>query len=143
MINLSYEERMKTLNLLILEFRRFRGDLIEVYKICHHMYDPVTTKSLLKFNVNSNTRSHNFKLIKPRVNTNQFLNFFTNRIINVWNNLPRKTVNAGSVNLFKNCIDVHFKEYMFSTSIETVQDEIGRSCRTSNWEPYTSQQTEF
>ena len=117
--NLSYEERMKLLKLPSLEFRRLRGDLIEVFKICHNLYDPITTKSLLTIN-NSNTRSHNYKLVKPRVNSSQFMIFLTNRIINLWNNLPKEAVNAGSVNIFKNCIDFHFKEYMFSTSIEIV-----------------------
>ena len=116
MYNLSYEDRMKSLQLPSLEFRRLRGDLIETYKICHNLYDPVTTNTLLKFNV-SNTRSHNFKLLKPRVNSTQFLQFFTNRVINVWNNLPQDTVNAGSVNIFKNCVDKFFKELMYSTNI--------------------------
>ena len=117
--DLSYEERMKMLNLPSLEFRRLRGDLIEVFKICHNLYDPVTTKSLITIN-KSNTRTHNYKLVKPRVNSSQFLNFFTNRIINLWNNLPKEAVNAGSVNSFKNCIDFYLKDYMFSTSIEIV-----------------------
>ena len=119
MYNLSYEDRMKSLHLPSLEYRRLRGDLIEVFKICHNLYDPVTTKSLIKFNV-TNTRSHNYKLLKPRVNSTQFLSFFTNRVINVWNNLPQATVNAGSVNAFKNCVDKQLKELMYSTSIEIV-----------------------
>ena len=44
-------------------------------------YDPLTTKSLLTLS-KANTRSHNFKLLKPRVNTNLFLNFYSNRVIN-------------------------------------------------------------
>ena len=116
MYDLSYEDRMKSLQLPSLEFRRLRGDLIETYKICHNLYDPITTNTLLKFNV-SNTRSHNFKLLKPRVNSTQFLKFYTNRVINVWNNLPQATVNAESVNVFKNCVDKYFKELMYSINI--------------------------
>ena len=115
--NLSYEERMEFLKLPSLEYRRFRGDLIEVYKICHNLYDPITTKSLLTLN-NSNTRNHNYKIVKPRVNSTQFLRFFTNRVVNTWNNLPKEAVNAGSLNIFKNCVDKYFKELMYSTSIE-------------------------
>ena len=94
MKDMSYEDRMRSLNLPSLEYRRLRGDLIETYKMCHNLYDPITTETLIKFN-KSNTRSHEYKLLKPRVNSTQFLSFFTNRIINYWNNLPRETVNAG------------------------------------------------
>ena len=37
MRDLSYEERMKSLKLPSLEFRRFRGDMIEIFKICHNL----------------------------------------------------------------------------------------------------------
>ena len=89
--------------------------MIEVYKMTHGCYDPITTKSLLTFNTN-NTRSHNYKLQKPRVNTRQFQNFFTNRIINPWNNLPDLTVNAGSLNCFKNYVDSNFKDIIYTVN---------------------------
>ena len=75
MKELSYEDRLKSLKLPTLEYRRFRGDLIEVYKICNNLYDPITTRSLLTYN-KSNTRTNCFKLIKNRVNSTQFLIFF-------------------------------------------------------------------
>ena len=115
MKDFDYEKRMRVLNLPSLEYRRKRGDMIEVYKMTHGCYDPITTKSLLTFNT-SNTRSHNYKLQKPRVNTRQFQNFFTNRIINPWNNLPDLTVNAGSLNCFKNYIDSNFKDIIYTVN---------------------------
>ena len=119
MRNLSYEERLKSLKLPSLEFRRFRGDLIEIFKICHNLYDPKTTDKLIDFNL-SNTRAHKFKLLKKRVNTTQFLNFFTNRIVNPWNKLPPEIVNAGSVNSFKNCLDKYYKEHLYSIKLDIV-----------------------
>ena len=71
MSELDYEKRMRVLDLPSLEYRRMRGDMIEVYKITHGLHDPLTTKSLVTYN-NSSTRSNNFKLNKPRVNTKQF-----------------------------------------------------------------------
>ena len=114
-----YEKRLKILNLPCLEYRRLRGDMIEVFKMTHNLYDPATTSSLLTFNI-VNTRSHNFKLLKPRVNTKQFQHFFTNRIINNWNNLPKEAVNASSLNCFKNFLDKHFHEHMYSIRFAVV-----------------------
>ena len=115
----NYEERLKSLNLYSLEYRRFRGDMIEVFKMCHNHYDPITIQTLLTHN-NSNTRGNDFKLLKRRVNSTQYLNFFTNRVINPWNKLPRETVNAGSVNSFKHHIDHIYREHLYSTNFEIV-----------------------
>ena len=116
MNNQSYESRLKKLKLPSLEFRRIRGDLIEVYKICQHIYDPITTSQLLTF-AHSNTRSHDYKLNKPRCNTKQFQYFFSNRVVNLWNNLPADVVSAPTTNSFKNKIDKLFKDHMYSTNL--------------------------
>ena len=119
MKDLDYESRLKSLRLPSLEYRRLRGDLIEVYKICHKIYDPVTTKPLLTFaHPKHNTRAHNFKLEKTNFNTKQFQYFFSNRIINVWNNLPHEAVNAKTTNSFKNNIDKIFRNHMFTTNFD-------------------------
>ena len=44
---LTYEERLKRLDLPTLMYRRLRGDMIEVYKILHHIYDPRVVEGLL------------------------------------------------------------------------------------------------
>lgn len=113
MNGLDYPERLQTLKLPSLEFRRLRGDLIEVYKIIHNIYDPITTHSLLTIDSSSCTRSNGFKLTKPGFNTNPYKYFFTNRIVNDWNSLPSQVVNADSLNTFKNKIDLHFRDIMY------------------------------
>ena len=60
------------------------------------------------------TRGHNYKLTKLASNTSLFQSFFTNRIINHWNNLPHKVVNVESINAFKNGLDKHFREIIYS-----------------------------
>ena len=64
--NLSYEERLRLLNLPTLKFRRHRGDMIELYKIVHGMYDVSTTVNL-SFRGLSRTRGHCFKLYPQHV----------------------------------------------------------------------------
>ena len=39
MKELNYEDRLKSLKLYSLEYRRFRRDMIEVFKMCHGHYD--------------------------------------------------------------------------------------------------------
>ena len=115
--SLPYEERLCQLRLPSLEFRRIRGDMIETYKILHGFYDTVTTKALFKLN-DSNTRGHSYKLSKLSVDANVFRTFFTNRVINNWNSLPKEVVMSGTVNIFKNALDKHWAQYMFCTNIK-------------------------
>ena len=118
MKDLDYEERLMYLNLPSLEFRRLRGDLIETYKIVHKIYDPKTTEKLFTLVPEQNTtRTNSLKLLKKRSNTEQYKYFFTNRVVNVWNKLPENIVNSETLNSFKNKIDSHFMEYVFSNHI--------------------------
>ena len=118
MKGLNYQERLTKLKLPSLEFRRLRGDFIEAFKILNNIYDPLTTKSLLKIDTNSRTRNNSLKLFKPRVNFKPYQHFFTNRIVNRWNRLPQWIVKAPSLNSFKNRLDIHFKDIMFKTDLD-------------------------
>ena len=111
-----YEDRLKSLNLPSLEYRRIRGDMIEAFKITHNIYDYRVTENLLKMDKKT-TRNHGYKLEKQRVNSSQYQNFFTNRIVNVWNNLPYEVVNADTTNCFKNKLDKHMKQFIFTTNL--------------------------
>ena len=106
--SLKYEDRLKKLKLPSLVYRRKRGDMIECYKLTHHIHDPLTTKSLFQLDTDSNTRTNSYKLKKPRFNTQKYQHFFTNRIINPWNGLPAHIVNAKDLNTFKNKLDRHW-----------------------------------
>ena len=115
----SYHERLKLLKLPSLEYRRLRGDMIEVYKILHGIYDPKTTDKLLTLlpEVSITRKTNNLNLLKKRTNHNPFQNFFTNRINNTWNALPNDVVNAMNVNSFKNKIDAYFRSYIYKTDL--------------------------
>ena len=116
MSQLSYQDRLKRLRLPSLQYRRLRGDLIETFKILNNFYDPRTTSNILELAPEtSSTRNHNFKLNKKSFNTNQYKYFYANRIVNVWNKLPSKIVNAKSLNNFKNAIDNHFNHIKYET----------------------------
>ena len=56
---LSYQERLRKLNLRTLYYRRNRYDLIQLFKIIAHREDTDAAKFGLEFNDN-NTRGHTF-----------------------------------------------------------------------------------
>ena len=112
-----YEERLKQIKLPSLEYRQHRGDMLQVYKIAHNLYDSASTASLFKFANDSRLRGHNFKLLKQSVNKSKYANFFTNRVINSWNSLPHDIVNAKSINDFKNKFDNFNKDIQFKINI--------------------------
>jgi len=103
----SYEERLSILKLTTLETRRLRGDLIEVFKIMHNLYD-VNYRNFFTL-ANNNLRGHSLKLSKQSVKLDCGKYFFTNRIIDEWNLLTEDIVSCNTVNSFKNKIDHHLR----------------------------------
>ena len=65
-----------------------------------------------------NTRSNGLKIKKINTKHEHFKHFFTNRVVNVWNNLPSHVASAETVNMFKNSFDKLYKDYMYSTNIQ-------------------------
>jgi len=98
--DLPYTERLRRLNLWTLEGRRVRADLIEVFKMINGLTN-VNFEAFFEFDTNCRTRGHARKLKKNRFNRDLRQHFFTERIINIWNNLDNQTVLASSLNNFK------------------------------------------
>jgi len=59
-----YKERLIHLNLPTLKYRRLRGDMIEVFKIIHNIYN-VKVSLQLMLNERTNTRGDNYLTSKP------------------------------------------------------------------------------
>ena len=91
-------------NLTTLADRRLRGDVIETYKI-------ITGKEMIKkdfFDFSEtgyNLRGHCYKLATQRSHLEVRRNFFSQRVVGPWNQLPAHVVEATSVNAFKNRYD--------------------------------------
>ena len=99
----SYEDRLKTLKLTTLAFRRKRTDILQVYRIINKL-DNIDFDTFFTYSTAS-TRGHSLKLEKPRANTNIRANSFSNRVINDWNSLSEETVHAPSLNAFKSALE--------------------------------------
>ena len=102
--DLTYEERLKECGLTTLETRRVRGDQIEVFKILNG-YENIDSNIFFEIKESKITRGHNYTLVKKqsRLDVRKFS--FSQRTINIWNNLSTDCVHASSVNMFKNKID--------------------------------------
>ncbi len=97
--NLSYEDRLRKLKLPTLVYRRLRGDLINAFKYVNEIYD--VDNRLLPREEHSRTRGHSNKLQKLYTRTDTRHYFFTQRIVDWWNDLPEEVVEAPSVNALR------------------------------------------
>ena len=96
--DLSYEDRLRSLDLPSLYYRRARGDIIQIYK---HVKEPYNIQArYIKMDPHE-TRGHKFRLRKDRVAKKVRQNFLTERAANTWNRLPPEVVEAPSLNLSK------------------------------------------
>ncbi len=110
MAELSYEERLKALKLPTLVFRRRRGDMIQIYKYMHGLFD-VSHEKLLPLGHNNITRGHQLRIKKVRCRLRIRSHFFSQRAVNDWNQLPEDVVNAVSLNAFKTRLDNHWADH--------------------------------
>ena len=53
----------------------------------------------------SRTRGHSLKIKGGQFRTELRRNFFSQRVVNLWNSLPTEVVEATSLNMFKSRID--------------------------------------
>ena len=100
---LSYGERLESLKLPTMHYRRKRYDLIQLFKIVHG-YEDIKPDKFFEFNDNC-TRGHLFKIVKPRCEKTLRLNSFPVRCINKWNTLSEDIVCSDTVFKFKTRLD--------------------------------------
>ena len=105
---LDYKKRLEAMGLTELELRRERGDLIQLYKLFHDI-DNVIWPATTNLTVNMEpvvSRRHGVQLTKELVkHSAPRYNFFSNRVVNKWNNLPSDVAYAPTLNSFKAQID--------------------------------------
>jgi hypothetical protein len=104
--NKPYPERLAALELPSLEHRRMRGDMIDLYKYMHGIYK--TSRPQFERHSGRETRGNSLKLAKHHCRLTVRSNFFSERVVSTWNNLPDSVVQAPTINAFKNRLDAHW-----------------------------------
>ena len=96
----TYSERLVILNLDSLQCRRLKADLVMCYKIVNGLLD-IDSSCFFKRQLYASTRGNSLELAKINVASERDKNFFTNRVINIWNALPDFIVSSSSISKFK------------------------------------------
>ena len=78
--------------------------MIETFKILNGYHDTKVSMILTK-DTQTRTRGNQMKLFLERANTETRRNFFSLRVVAIWNSLPDSVILAPSINSFKNRID--------------------------------------
>ena len=100
--DLPYEERLERMDLISLERRRERGDLINVFKMVNGL--DRFGGELLRLD-NGATRGHGKKLKKDRCLKDVKKYSFPQRSVDVWNGLSADVVSAKTISGFKTKVD--------------------------------------
>ena len=100
------QERLEVLNLLTLQYRRFRTDMIETWKITHGHFEDNCVKHLFEMK-SANTRGHQYAIKIRHSNTTIRRNYFALRVVSVLNSLSSDIVGSVSLNVFKKKLDDH------------------------------------
>ena len=100
----SYSNRLQLLKLDSLEHRRIKFDLIVMYKIYHNLMD-LNFEEFFSDSISSSNyslRGHNCKLYVPRYSGSSVRqNFYANRVVSIWNQLPTALVDSPNLQIFK------------------------------------------
>ena len=83
--------------------------IIEVFKMAKG-WSAIPLESMFELSTTKHFREYKFKLVKHRSNLELRRNFFTERLINRWNNCYQQSLDVDSVNCFKN----HLQRWVYS-----------------------------
>ena len=81
-----------------------KGDLIETFKLLKGMAK-LDYIIFFKLSEDSKVRGHTYKIVKKSFRLDVTKNFFSNRVVDAWNELPQHVVDAETVNSFKARLD--------------------------------------
>ena len=104
----TYPERLKSLGLPLVEYRRDTADLVHVYKIMYNI-GLVDKNKMFTMSEYIGKRGHPLKIYKRRFRLNIRGNYFSNSVIDLWNELPENVMIAPTLNSFKSRLRIRIR----------------------------------
>ena len=109
----SYQDKLSELDLMSLEDRRIRGDLIQTWKILHgvdNVHECTWFTRLSSMAVKDTRASSSpYTLVQNQANSEQRRNMFSYKVVRSWNSLPLKVKCSIIINAFKTTTTVGLK----------------------------------
>jgi len=102
--HLFYKERLRGLGLFRLKKRRLSGHLLNTYKYLKGGCQEDGAK-LFSVVPSNRTRGNWHKLRHKKFHLNMRKNFYSLRVVELWNRLPREVVESPSLEIFKTHLD--------------------------------------
>ena len=115
---LNYSSHLERLKLPTLVYRHKRGDIIIMHKLLN--YNSPLNK-LFQLDQSARTRGHSRNLYQKRAATRLRNNFFTYRIVSLWNSLTKKAVTTPSTAAFKRAVDGEWSSKPWRTEWDAVE----------------------
>ncbi len=109
MRNLSYINRLTTLDILSLEATRLQCDLITAYQITHGLMGISPENAGLQLSTNA-TRGGGLKLHQKFVKKSSVAAMFCFRIPTIWNSLPSHIIECKSLPAFKSSLKLYLRD---------------------------------
>ena len=113
--HLSYEERLRELELPSLEHNRRRGEMLQTYTIINGI-DRVDPKLFFEISAGSTTSywGHHQTPVKKHARLGISQSVYSQRVINDWNSLPTDVITSPSLNSFKSRLDKFWHKERFN-----------------------------